>query len=71
MNEDQQFFWTRKQAILMGLREVCARDGHNLQAYFAHLRRADGNAVDPEAFRCTRCDVQVTLTYPPMPGDDS
>ncbi len=55
--------YTLAQARKIGLREVCARKGHQIERH-----RGDGADGRPiyDFYACDGCDVTVTLTYPEL-----
>lgn len=46
-------------------REECDREGHDIEN--CRARNAAGHLVY-DFYRCTRCDVTITLVYPALDG---
>lgn len=55
--------YTMAQACKIGLREVCARKGHEINRVYVE-NWAGKSAVD--VYRCGLCDVDITMSYPSL-----
>jgi hypothetical protein len=46
-------------------RELCAKEDHKIERHLAQNR---GGQIVYDSYSCSRCDVTITLTYPPLDG---
>jgi hypothetical protein len=58
--------YTLDQARKIGLREVCARKGHEIERF--HAEDQAGQALW-DYYRCELCDVDITMSYPQLRAD--
>lgn len=62
-----QEVFTRAQALILGAREICNREGHRfaMPFYDGNLRGGvQGVNAACDEITCKRCDVKFTATYP-------
>lgn len=63
--------YTMEDATILGRRALCEGEnsnGHELGVKFEHVIRNPNGTIAHVSYGCRICDVQVALTYPPLPG---
>jgi len=60
--------FTRREAIILGRRDICYKEGHDLRVANMDYRGGgiQGENAACDEIRCARCDVVFAATYPEL-----
>lgn len=67
--QEEPRLYTRQEAVILGRRAICESSDTGHQITLAMQTRNQNGDRAWAVYGCANCDVDVALSYPPLPGD--